>query len=67
MNLPRDIARCPGDMYVPPTMDFVCLPADCQSCARRTAGIADYMAGADVVWMLPPGKVPCPDRLEPKK
>jgi hypothetical protein len=67
MNLARDIARCPGEMYVPPTMDFACLPAECKDCERRTQGIADYMAGADVAWMTPPGKVPCPMRMEPKK
>jgi hypothetical protein len=54
-------------MYIPPTMDFACIPAECQECARRSEGVRDYMAGADVVWMVPPGKVPCPDRLEPKK
>lgn len=66
MSLPRDIARCPGEMYIPPTMDFACMPAECQECARRSEGVRDYMAGADVVWMVPPGKAPCPDRLEPK-
>jgi hypothetical protein len=36
-------------------------------CARRTEGIRDYAAGAKVEWMLPPGTVPCSERLEPKK
>lgn len=67
MTLPRDIARCPGEMYVPPTMYFACLPDECMRCARRIAGIGDYMHGADVVWMVPPGKTPCPERLEPKE
>lgn len=67
MNLPRDIARCPGEMYVAPAMDFACLPDECMRCARRIQGIADYMSGADVTWMTPTGETPCPDRLEPKK
>jgi hypothetical protein len=64
--LPADIARCPGEMYVPPTLDFFCQAEECRTCARRNEGIRDYIAGADVTWMLPPGKVPCPHRLEPK-
>lgn len=66
MSLPANVARCPGEMYVPPTMDFACQPAECRTCARRAVGIADYMAGAKVQWMEPSGKTPCPDRLEPK-
>lgn len=65
--LPAEIARCPGEMYVPPTLDFACLPDECLHCARRIEGIADYMSGAKVVWMLPPGTTPCSERLEPKK
>ncbi|HYF37577.1 MAG TPA: hypothetical protein VD994_19905 [Prosthecobacter sp.] len=65
--LPADVARCPGEMYVPPTMDFACMADECMGCARRTEGVRDYMAGASVTWMTPPGKVPCPERLEPKK
>jgi hypothetical protein len=67
VSLPADIARCPGEMYVPPTMDFACMSSECNDCARRTEGVRDYMAGAQVAWMVPPGKVPCPERLEPKK
>lgn len=65
--LPPNVPRCPGEMYVPMTLDFACLPDECLGCARRTEGVRDYMAGAQVEWMTPPGKVPCPDRLEPKK
>jgi hypothetical protein len=64
--LPNDVARCPGEMYVPMTMDFACLPDQCVDCARRIEGIRDYIGAAPVVWMTPPGKVPCPMRLEPK-
>lgn len=63
MSLPKDIARCPGDIYIPPTMDFACLSAECQECARRSEGIRDYMAGADVVWMVPPERMPCENRI----
>jgi hypothetical protein len=65
--LPPTVARCPGEMYVPPTMEFACLPDECMGCARRMEGIRDYMSGAAVEWMTPAGKTPCPDRLEPKK
>ena len=61
--LPPTILRCPGEMH----MASVTQPADCRACARRTEGIRDYMTGAEVEWMLPPGVVPCPERLEAKK
>jgi hypothetical protein len=65
--LPRDIARCPGEMYVPPEGQVAALSDECQNCARRTEGVRDYMGGAPVAWMTPPGETPCQMKLEPKQ
>jgi hypothetical protein len=62
VSLPRDIARCPGEMW--PVFGH---QPPCIDCARRTEGIRDYMAGAKVAWMEPPKETPCQERLEPKK
>ncbi len=62
MSLPADIARCPGNGTKRGEPD-----GDCLSCARRQAGIADYIAGKSCDWMEPPEQVPCPDRLTPKE
>jgi hypothetical protein len=65
MSLPADIARCPG---IPCTNALGWTTHhECVNCARRTEGIRDYMAGANVAWMEPPTEAPCPERLEPKR
>lgn len=70
MSLPRDIARCPGrERQVPEgEWPFPRYDADCLlHCERRRQGIADFMTGADVVWMEPPKETPCPEILRSKK
>lgn len=69
MNLPADVARCPGQerQVKEGEWPFPSQQPYCAHCARRTEGIRDYIAGANVTWMLPPQEVPCPELLEPKK
>jgi hypothetical protein len=62
MSLPRDIHRCIGFGTAEGKPD-----GDCLDCARRVAGIADYVHGdRSVLWMAPKTERPCPERLEPK-
>lgn len=61
--LPLDISRCPGAGTEQGKPEVRCL-----DCARRTAGLADYMAGRVVSWLLPaPTEVPCPMWMEERK
>jgi hypothetical protein len=62
MILPADIARCRGFGTDDGAPDQECL-----DCERRTAGIADYMAGRRGWWMAPPSEKPCQEKLEPRK
>jgi hypothetical protein len=62
MSLPADIARCRGTGTDAGQPDGSCL-----DCERRTAGIADYLAGKRGWWMAPPTEQPCSERLEPRK
>lgn len=68
--LPPEIARCPGRDREVKEGDWPFPSGDpaCVKCARRVAGIADYMSGAAVTWMeqAPKGE-PCPERLGMKK
>lgn len=69
MTLPASIARCPG-MPREQTGDwpFPQQTPDClMQCERRRQGIADYMAGQQVVWMQPPQPGPCDEQLRPKR
>jgi hypothetical protein len=63
MTLPADIHRCRGIGTSEGAPDGECL-----ECERRTAGIADYMAGRrDVLWMAPIADKPCPQKLGESK
>jgi hypothetical protein len=69
MTLPSSVARCPGQITanVTDAWPFPREMPDCLTCARRTQGIADYMAGAKVEWMKPPLETPCPEKLAHKQ
>jgi hypothetical protein len=69
MTLSPAIPRCPGQprKVAPSEWPFPSQSPECFGCARRTQGIADYMAGADVAWMEAPNVTPCPERLGMKK
>lgn len=69
MNLPNDIARCRGRKAEVKTGDwpFPSTDAECVNCARRLAGVGNFVRGEAVNWMEPPTGSPCPEKMEPKK
>jgi hypothetical protein len=69
VNLPADVARCPGQprLVKEGEWPFPAEDPDCAKCARRVQGIADYMSGACVAWMSAPKAYPCVERLEVRK
>lgn len=69
MTLPASVARCPGLQRPQGEWPFPGQHPDClRDCARRRQGIADYMAGEQVVWMEPPKEPgPCGEILRAKR
>lgn len=61
MDLPRDVARCPG-------RPGANVPDECFRCARRSQAVADYIGGVQgLVWMEPIAEMPCSERLVTKQ
>jgi hypothetical protein len=68
VNLPTSIPRCPGVQNVnQAAWPFPRPSHGCEDCARKTQAVADYMAGRQVEWMVPPMEAPCGEQLRAKK
>jgi hypothetical protein len=68
-TLPASVPSCPGQQsqHQPGAWPFPAQADSCSNCERRRQGVADYMAGAKVEWMVPPTGTPCPEQLRTKR